>query len=54
MAYVRRFNDEAIQVDNYINKVALQAVMNGLQPGGFKWEISKKMFKTLLGLIEEV
>lgn len=27
--------------------------MNNLQPGSFKWEMSKKMPKTLLGLVEE-
>lgn len=53
MAYIQRFNDETIQVDDYIDQVALQAVINGLQLSSFKWEMFKKMPKTLSGLIEE-
>lgn len=53
MAYVQHFNNKAMQVDDYTNQVALQATMNGLQPRSFKWEMPKKMSKTLSGFIKE-
>lgn len=53
MTYVRCFNDETMQVNDYTDQAALQATMNGLQLCTFKWEISKKMLKTLSGLMKE-
>lgn len=53
MAYVRRFNDKVMQVEDYTDQAALQAAINGLQPSAFKWEISKWMPKNLSSLMEE-
>lgn len=53
MTYVCRFNDETMQVGDYTDQEALQVTMNGPQLGSFKWKMSKKMSKTLLGLMEK-
>lgn len=52
MTYVQRFQDRAIQIDNYMDQAALQVAMNGLQSGSFKWEMFKIMPKTLLSLMK--
>lgn len=52
MAYIRRFNDEAMQVDDYIDQATFQAMMNSSNQAPSS-EISKKMSKTLSGLMEE-
>lgn len=53
MVYVHRFNDKAMQVDDYTNQVAFQGTMNGLLLNSFKWEMFKKMPKSLSNLIEK-
>lgn len=49
MAYDHCFNEEAMQVDDYTDQAAFQIAMNGLQLDYLKWEMSKKMPKTLSG-----
>lgn len=39
-----------MQVEDFTNQATLQATMNDLQLGFFKWKMSKMMPKTLLGL----
>lgn len=53
MTYVQHFNHEAVQVKDYIDHAALQAAMNDLHSSSFKWEMSKKVPKTLSRLMEE-
>lgn len=53
MAYVRCFNNEVMQVEDYTDQVALQATMNGLQSGSFEKEMSKWMLKTFSEFMEE-
>lgn len=52
MVYIWCFNDDIVQVDDYIDQIALQAAMNDLQLGSFKWKISKRMPNTFSGLME--
>ena len=51
--YTRRFNQEAMQVEDFTDQAAIQAMLAGLKPGAFRWDIAKNTPKTLSGVIEE-
>ena len=51
--YTRRFNQEAMQVEDFTDQAAIQAILAGLRPGAFRWDIAKNTPKTLSGVIEE-
>ena len=52
-AYTNRFNNEAMLVEDFTDQAAIQAILNGLRPGAFKWDIAKNTPRTLSGVIEE-
>ncbi|XP_058075807.1 uncharacterized protein LOC131224301 [Magnolia sinica] len=45
--YISRFNEEALQVDDYSNKMTLSAMINGLKEGRFLFSIGKNPPSTL-------
>ncbi|XP_058078570.1 uncharacterized protein LOC131226876 [Magnolia sinica] len=49
--YISRFNEEALQVDDYFNKMALTAMISGLKDGRFLFSIGKNPLATLSDLI---
>ncbi|MGV7343423.1 hypothetical protein PJI17_32510, partial [Mycobacterium kansasii] len=49
--YIVRFNEEALQVEDYDDKMALAAVCSGLKEGKFAFSIGKNPAKTLAELI---
>ena len=51
--YTIRFNQEAMQVEDFTDQAAIQAILTGLRPGAFRWDIAKNTPKTLSGVIEE-
>lgn len=51
--YARRFNEEALMVEDYIEKFVIHAMLSGLHLGGFKCNMSRNMLKTLAVMIEE-
>ena len=51
--YARRFNQEAMQVEDFTDQAAIQAILTELRPGAFRWDIAKNTPKTLSGVIEE-
>ena len=42
-----------MQVEDFTDQAAIQAILAGLRPGAFRWDIAKNTPKTLLGVIEE-
>lgn len=52
-AYTRRFNNEAMLVEDFTDLAAIQTILNGLRSGAFKWNISKNTLRTLSGVIEK-
>ncbi|XP_058103524.1 uncharacterized protein LOC131247101 [Magnolia sinica] len=49
--YIARFNEEALQVEDYDDKMALSTVFRGLKEGRFTFSIRKNPPKTLADLI---
>ncbi|XP_058104818.1 uncharacterized protein LOC131248520 [Magnolia sinica] len=49
--YITRFNDEALQVEDYDDKIALSTVFGGLKEERFTFSITKNPSKTLADLI---
>ncbi|XP_058080671.1 uncharacterized protein LOC131228834 [Magnolia sinica] len=49
--YIARFNEEALQVEDYDDKIALSVVFEGLKEGRFTFSIGKNPLKTLTDLI---
>ncbi|XP_058075798.1 uncharacterized protein LOC131224291 [Magnolia sinica] len=49
--YIARFNEEALQVEDYDDKMTLSAVFSGLKEGKFTFSIGKNPPKTLAELI---
>lgn len=45
--FAKWFNDEAMQVENYTDQVAVQAMLFGLQLESFKWDINRNLPKIL-------
>lgn len=51
--YAKRFYDEVMQVEDYIDQVIVQIMLAGLQLGYFKWDIVHNLPKKLSAMIEE-
>ena len=51
--YTRRFNQEAMQVEDFTNQETIQAMLTSHRPRTFWWDIAKNTPKTLSGVIEE-
>ncbi|XP_058075987.1 uncharacterized protein LOC131224695 [Magnolia sinica] len=49
--YITRFNEEALQVEDYDDKMTLSAVFGGLKEARFTFSIGKNSSKTLADLI---
>ncbi|XP_058099793.1 uncharacterized protein LOC131244163 [Magnolia sinica] len=49
--YITRFNEEALEVEDYDDKMALSTVFRGLKEGRFTFSIGKNLPKTLADLI---
>ncbi|KAF3443130.1 hypothetical protein FNV43_RR17051 [Rhamnella rubrinervis] len=52
--YIRRFNDEPMQVKDFTDQAIVQAMMPDLQLGAFKQDIAKYHPNKLSTMIEEV
>lgn len=51
--YVRRFNEEALMVEDYTKELTLHAILSGLRLGRFKWDMARNTLKMLAMMIEE-
>ena len=44
--YIKRFNEESLEVTNLQDAVAFAALMSGLQPGQLRWSLAENEVKT--------
>ncbi|KAF3434497.1 hypothetical protein FNV43_RR21582 [Rhamnella rubrinervis] len=51
--YAKRFNDKAMQVEDFLDQATVQVMMGSLQPSSFKWDIAKYQPKKVSTMIEE-
>ncbi|XP_058099736.1 uncharacterized protein LOC131244095 [Magnolia sinica] len=49
--FITRFNEKALQMEDYDDKMALSVVFNGLKEGKFTFSIGKNSLKTLADLV---
>ncbi|KAF3451343.1 hypothetical protein FNV43_RR07438 [Rhamnella rubrinervis] len=52
-SYTKRFNNEAMLIEDFSDQMTIQVILNGLQPGAFEWDIAKNTPKTLSRVMEK-